>query len=197
MNGNDEKNRMLRRYLASPNRFLMEKQMPRQQLPPRVVVPPPRVVEAPPIPEIMDDALPEVEPVILPVSAKVPPKSYEYANETTLVLCGKHNGRYVFHSKGRQNQMLGSIYGESSLFPIGSKVELTSGAFPITIKHIDHGVYEMGGKKIKIVSATSECGKESLKCILRVMPWGAWGGRRGNKRRGTKRRRTKRSTRRR
>jgi hypothetical protein len=140
--------------------------------------------------------LPEVEPVILPVSAKVPPESREYSNETTMVLCGKHDGHFVFHSKGRQNQMMGNIYGESALFPIGSKVELTSGSFPI-IGFSHKGVYEMGGKKISIITATSECGKESLMCKLQVAAARPWGGRCENKRRRTKRRGTKRSTRRR
>jgi hypothetical protein len=152
-----------------------------------------------PVPQIVEEPqLPIVIPEILPVSGVVPPKSDRHSNQTTLVLCGKtDDGHFVFLSKGRQDKNLSHLYVQSALFPIGSKVELTSGDFPIIGFNYSMKSYVMGGKNVKIVSAM-RCEKESLNCKLEVKDAAERGGRRrGTKRRGTKHRRTKRSTRRR
>ena len=144
-------------------------------------------VEPPPLPE-----LPIVVPVILPVlppvqyNIKKSPGGYGYYDSTTLVLCGKtEEGNPVFESKGRSDKVMGRSFIESQLFPIGSKVELTSGDFPIIGYNFKRKKYVMGGKNVSIDS-TSNCGKLSLECKITVSAARA-GGRRRTKRRGTKR----------
>ena len=193
-NGNDAKNRMLEEYLARPNP-LAEVQVP-QQPPPRVVVPPPKYVEPP---------LPQVSLLRLPVSPKVPERNAKrYSDDTTLVLYGKsENNLLVFYSLGRKNLLNSGRFVESALFPIGSKIELTSGVFPIVLP----GDYALDGKKVNITHMKSDCSKESRSCEITVNDASVSIGGRGSYRvtynrrikhhRGTKRRRTKRSTRRR
>ena len=72
---------------------------------------------------------------------------------------------YTFTSLGTQDRYGDPMYTESSLFPIGSIVELTDGLFPFrpsvngdVARAVGFGPHIIGGKSVRIIAFTYGCG---------------------------------------
>jgi hypothetical protein len=125
---------------------------------------------------------------------------YTNTGYTALELVGT-NKPYIFRSLGLERiRGKEKKYVESTLFPIGTEVELTSGKFPFdpkTSARYDKSktTYVIGGKTVRIMSYTWHCEESGFTrgdhCKIHVMEHVSGGSRR---RRGA-RRSTRRSAR--
>jgi len=69
---------------------------------------------------------------------------------------------YLFKSLGVRDTTT-SEYVESTLFPIGQVVEITTGAFPINdYDDIYQKTYVIGGLSVRVVGYTSDCSSAQL-----------------------------------
>ena len=73
----------------------------------------------------------------------------------------KNNKRsYKFKSRGRINQVNENenvFYSQSTLFPIGTKVRIQSGKFPLTDSTDVGETYIIGNKRVILAGFTREC----------------------------------------
>jgi hypothetical protein len=109
------------------------------------------------------------------------------------------NEPYRFRSLGVMT--MDREYVESTLFPIGTEVELTSGKFPLNnyrnLYNRSNMTHVIGGKTVRIVGFSNDCQEGELNkyggCQIRVIEHVSGGNRRGRSgRRSTRRRSTRR-----